>query len=282
MDYNDQLVERIQNGASDIEGLYLCIYDNHFDHGETYDSCHRSHILSYGRPYVQCDDIGPNSKGESAFLDVQDKDFYNRSPHPTDCIYDRSKIDNIAQSENAIRLFGENNSITRAFCGSKTTTCPPNMSSCSRYFSIAEDGGYCRDKFNNMTDAQRDSVMREYCLRNDTEDCRCVNRTLNKDYLALKQNNPFSDACWYIPCANKARYFVPSHFLGPKVDCPSNICQIVYDISKVHDVDLERNKNYINCDFSGGGYVPPFGEIWFYVVGLLLAVLFLSVYAAKK
>jgi hypothetical protein len=234
-------------------------------------------------------EIGLNSQGQSPVIANQ---LTNPPPadykgwpnyRPIQCIYDRNKIDTIDQSLTAVKQFGADNSLTKAFCGSKTFTCPIDMvGGCSRYFSNEKDGDYCRDLYNNMTPTEKDSVIMNYCTRNQTDDCKCANRSTNPEYQKLKQGNPFSDACWYIPCSNDQQFFTPSEFSG-NPDCPSNICQIVYNISQAHDVDIDHIKNDINCDFSGGKYIPkPPPIIWVYFAGMILTVILLFVYAGKK
>jgi hypothetical protein len=126
--------------------------------------------------------------------------------------------------------------------------------------------------------------MEDYCLRHtDAEECKCVNRSLNQDYLKLKLGNPYSDSCWYIPCANRFQFFTPSDF-EKVTECPSNICQVVYNISQVHDVDIDHIKNDINCDFSDGGNIPDPTRLpkWLYVSALITLALFIIVYSFKN
>jgi hypothetical protein len=96
----------------------------------------------------------------------------------------------------------------------------------------------------------------------------------------LKQGNPFLDSCWYIPCANAERYFIPSE-LKRGDECPKNICQIVFDISQAHDVDIDHVKADISCDFSGGGMMPKNIVPWYYIAALALVSVLLFVYALK-
>lgn len=282
-EYDNFVVEPITNNlACRFSCLTSCDFINHL-YPVPGPPCWAGQRLQYVDPsHTTCDIGGGSQQIEPAFAQQQLTNPEGGTETTVQCLYLKRRIDTISQSRKADEKFGPMNGITRAFCGSKTTTCPAPMKGCSRYFSIADDGPYCRDIFNNMTDAQKDSVMREYCLRNNTDDCKCVNRTLNADYIKLKQGNPFSDACWYIPCTNRARFFVPSDFSGEQVSCPTNICQIVYDISQAHDVDIESNKNDINCDFGGGHYEPTVSNLWIFSVGLALSLLLLFVYASKK
>ena len=162
--------------------------------------------------------------------------------------------------------------------------CVNGNASCSPIFSVSEIGDYCRDQFSKLTAGGRDTVMENYCLRHESSnECKCVNRALNTDYQKLKLGNPYSDACWYIPCANRFQYFVPSEF-NKTTKCPQNMCQIVYDISKVHNVDIHDIENDINCDFSNSGAIPDPTVIpsWIYITMLVIAGAYILVYSLKK
>lgn len=220
--------------------------------------------------------IGLDNTNEDPLIAYQYTDSNN-----VQCIYDRSKITSLDQVKVAAAKFGGKNPISDAFCQSKVATCPPGYTSgCSRYLSSESDGDYCRSIFNNLSDAEKDSAIANYCSRNSTEDCKCANRSFDPDYVRLKQGNPFSDACWYIPCANSANYLVPSEF-NKNPDCPANICQIVFDISQAHNVDIDHLKSDINCDFGGGKYPPHSPLLWYYISGLVLALILLIAYASK-
>jgi hypothetical protein len=276
VDY-DKLVERVPLHKDDISCTKGCLYyylnDVNWTRPESTLCC-----SSKESGILPACDIGNNRAGVNPIVAYQASPLV---PDLLECIYDRNLIDKVEQSDAAIQKFGPDNSLTRAFCQSKTFTCPTDVKDgCSRYFSTDKDGDYCRDLFNNYTPEQKDAAIQTYCLRNNTEDCKCVNRSTNFNYERLKQGNPFSDACWYIPCANKERFFVPSEF-ADNPSCPTNLCQIVYDISQAHDVDIERVKNDINCDFSGGGFKPtPFNASMYYIA-MSLAIILLLVYASK-
>jgi hypothetical protein len=130
------------------------------------------------------------------------------------CLFDRNMIDNVKQVDDALHIFGPDQGkvIQDAFCEWKTTKdCPPDMKNgCSRYFAVNSDGDYCRDLFNKKSDVEKDISIFNYCTRNNTDECKCVNRASDPEYVKLKQGNPFLDSCWYIPCANSTRYLIPS------------------------------------------------------------------------
>jgi len=164
--------------------------------------------------------------------------------------------------------------------------CTNNTRLCSPLFSASEIGDYCRQQFSRLSDSAKDTVMENYCIRNDSEECKCINRSSNEDYIKLKKSNPYMDSCWYIPCANRSRYLVTSDF-NVDTKCPENICQIIVDTAQTHDVDIDHIKNDINCDFTSGGTIPVPSDagtlppIVFYG-SICIAVAFIIVYALKK
>jgi len=225
-------------------------------------------------------DIGKNSKGESPIIGTQSK--YNTHTYlPFDCVYDREKIDTLDQVKKAIEKYGPTNRIAEAFCQTPAdpTTCPAHLKTCSRYFSNGPIGDYCKTIFFNLPHEQMDNAIQNYCIRYNTDDCKCANRTTDKKYLRLKQGNPFSDACWYVPCGDYTQYLTPSEFWTREQNCPANICQIVFDIAKEHDVDVDHDDIEINCDFSGGKYPTHNPYLWYYLAGIVLSIILLVIYA---
>lgn len=169
-------------------------------------------------------------------------------------------------------------------CSQPTTVGCINGEKCSPVFSLSQIGDYCRNQYKRLSSSDRDTYIENFCLRNeDIKECKCVNRSLNPDYQKLKLGNPYSDACWYIPCTDRMRYFAQSDFDKP-LQCPKNICQIVYDIAKVNDVDIDNIKNDINCDLSNGGVIPDSSSLpsWIYIAGIVVFAAFILVYSLKK
>lgn len=177
--------------------------------------------------------------------------------------------------------------------------CVDNSHKCSPLFSKSVIGDYCRDEYAQLSPGDRDTVMQNFCLRNPrSEECKCASRSDEATYLRLKSGQPFSDACWYVPCTNRFQYFIPSEFDG-KLECPQNVCQIVYNISEQRNLDMSDIKNDINCDFNtrgggGGGEkekekekdknVPAtktsISRIYYYA--LVVLALYILVYLIKK
>lgn len=167
--------------------------------------------------------------------------------------------------------------------------CINGQHSCSPIFSQSNIGDYCRSMLAKMSKSASDTLIENYCIKNENaEECKCINRSTNPDYIRLKNHgNIYPDACWYTPCLNKMHYFVTSRFDEP-VSCPANICQEVYNISKTADINLDNLKHEINCDFSNGGVIPSSynGGVelptWLYVATLIVVLAFIMVFALKR
>lgn len=174
------------------------------------------------------------------------------------CVYNLDNVNTRSQVLKFIDKFGMNDDIETKYCTQKVTTgegigtvsvCPYGMKSCSRLKSIGEGGDECRKWFESKPKNIQDATIQNYCFRNNTEDCKCVNRFKNDAYVSGKGSYVFSDGCWYIPCANKSgQYLVPSNLIKP--DCPTNVCTQVYDFIKTGNVSIDNVKNDIMCDFS--------------------------------
>jgi len=287
MNYNnekwdyDKIVVPVSNTLGNCNAPCQIKFKNHINDKANKSwgdiQCCENSGLYYAEP--NCDIGGPNAL--VAYQDYGDHGKWPQPPHPMECIFDRNEVSNLNQVYESVKKFGNNNPIQNAFCQTKVNTCPQEMiGGCSRYFSVNPDGDYCRKIFNDQTDAQKDIAIANYCSRNDTVDCKCANRSNDPDYVKLKQGNPFPDSCWYIPCANAQRYLVPSEFKH-NPNCPENICQIVFDISQAHDVNIDHLKADINCDFGGGKYPNHSPYLWYYVIGYILAGILLIIYASK-
>lgn len=130
------------------------------------------------------------------------------------------------------------------------TSCPEGLQTCSKVMGVDPESDDCRRWYANLpNDRIRETEARNYCIKYDTYDCRCMNRSIHEDYKKLKRNNPFNDRCWYAPCGDSTHYFIEEALY--KNECPSNICQVVFDIYKDRDVDIYKND--IICDISGKG-----------------------------
>jgi hypothetical protein len=177
------------------------------------------------------------------------------------CVYDLNKIDTKDQVDNFTRIWGNNDNVMAAYCERPSGACPEGMESCSRLKSIDEGSDMCRNWYATLaSDRLRDAAEQNYCFRYNTEDCRCVNRTLTEEYNILKKGNPINDKCWFIPCSNPSRYFVPSELTNGT--CPENVCEIVFDIYKNRDVKIYDNDFVCNFGPPGNPIIDLLTKYW--------------------
>ncbi|ATE87178.1 myristylated membrane [Shrimp hemocyte iridescent virus] len=194
--------------------------------------------------------IGLSSKGKDPLIHFGWKD---KAPN-LECVYNLDDID----TEDQLRLYLEkftdedhvgNFHLMKKFATMKSDKCTNGMKECIMIKSKTNLGKICEEWFETLSKERKDYVMRDYCAENDTEDCACINRTQNLDYRKKKENGYFfNDGCWFVPCANKmGKYLIPSDVSNPT--CPSNVCNVIYDLEKNMDVNFQNNYNDINCDF---------------------------------
>jgi hypothetical protein len=192
---------------------------------------------------TECE-IGLSSHGADP---MQSAKWDGAAPHLA-CTFDLDKIDRYEQVQNFINTFGSNDRVMGAFCERPGVACAPGMKTCSKLKSTDVGADVCRLWFGGLaSDSLRDAVATSYCYRYDTEDCRCINRSLTDEYRKLKLGNPIPDNCWFVPCANPSRYFVPSD-LQKGSPCPENVCEVVFDTFKNRDVNIYDND--ITCNFA--------------------------------
>jgi hypothetical protein len=188
-------------------------------------------------------EIGRSSKGQDPLI------FYGwdkKAPN-IQCVYNLDKIDTRKQVLAYTDKFGENNDIEAQYCTQKVKSCPKGMKECSRLKSIGEGGDECRKWFEKQPTFIKNATMQNYCLRHNTEDCKCINRSENQAYQAMKGAHSINDGCWYTACANKSKYLVPPHLINP--ECPDKLCQVLYDIIDTGNVSIDNVQNDIVCKF---------------------------------
>lgn len=206
-------------------------------------------------------DVGKNDAGEDPLISSE---WDGKAP-ALKCEYDVLKMNSLNVINRYKDLFGESqeyNEMMENFCSQESTTCSTidittgkPISKCSNLKSNSSAGDACRIWYEKQPKSTKDAVVRNYCARHPTNtDCKCVNRSSDPVYTQLKVHSPFNDGCWYVPCANDS-YLRSSDVLDPT--CPANVCQIVYDNLKNANVNIENNKNNINCAFQPPPPVPP-------------------------
>lgn len=217
---------------------------------------------------VQCQ-IGNSSKGKDPFIDIA----WDKIAPNVKCTYDASYVDTVDQVNNFIDKFGETDELMTHYCGRKVTKCPGAQTACSRIKSTAPGARLCREWYAKQSPTRKDDLMKNYCANNRTDDCKCVNRADDPIYNKLKMVK-INDGCWYIPCANPSKYFVPSKLVNAK--CPDSICDIIFEYIKDKKIDIDYVKNKINCDFNPTPSYPQWPVI------VVTAVLFVLLYIFFK
>lgn len=209
------------------------------------------------KPNRQEANIGLSSRGEDPLIYIT----WNVAPPNLRCIYDLDKIDTAAQINALMRIFPEIqvNHVMRAFCTQPVSTCSNGTDQCSRLNSLDESGGMCREWMARLpSDTYRDSVMREYCLHNNTKDCQCINRTQSKEFNSLQgEMNALtlaSTRCWYKPCQDNSNLLL---HVEQQQECNANICQSIIDAHAEGNVTIKGNKSSISCNFNKTLQQPP-------------------------
>ena len=233
--------------------------------------------------------IGLNSSGQDPLLSVT---WDGRAPN-LKCIYDLNKIDTADQLRVYAKKFQTSQNIDTimgAFCGKKYTSsdCADGLNGeCSRLLARNEEGRMCRDWMASLTSDRQDAIMRDYCLSNDTLDCKCINRNNDPEYNHLKSlGNYFSDNCWYKPCSNSSSIYLVPNNLSSKT-CATNVCQQIIDAHANGNIDIGGNTNQINCNFSDHDVSPRTDHIklpswmtdyWYIIACIIVVIIILVLY----
>ena len=202
-------------------------------------------------------DIGKDSGGDDPLINYG---WSGRAPN-LKCVYDKSSIDRIEQVEKFFTKFDRNRrneyEIMSALCSrpDEKSDCVRGLKTCSVIQSVNKNSNACREWYANLDENERNGFVKNYCDRFNTDDCKCVNRSSNKDYINMKHANPINDYCWYAPCANSGvtgSYFPTSE--SKNIKCPENVCSIVINALKNRDVYLSHNDLIckLNADKSDG------------------------------
>jgi hypothetical protein len=194
--------------------------------------------------------IGKSSRGLDPLISI----LWDVQPPNLRCVYDLDRIDTVSQINTLKRLFPNEqvNHIMRAFCTQKSTKCPDSRSECSKLKSLDESGSICREWLSNLpSEEARDSVRREYCIHNNTEDCKCINRTKYADYTSI-ENGMFpqlssSSRCWYKPCEDNSNLLLE---MEQKQECIANVCQTIIEAHAQGNININNNTSSLNCSFT--------------------------------
>lgn len=189
--------------------------------------------------------IGTDKTGQNPLTHVS----WNREAPALKCQFDLAKINTKAQVDNFKDKFGNNSALMSKFCTQKVEECPDKIKGCSRLMSTGDGSDICRAWFQGQSNATKDAMIQSYCIHNNTDDCKCINRANNDVYNAVKPGKIINDGCWFTPCANASKFLVPSNLHNPT--CPSNVCDVIYNIVEDRDVDISDITNEVECDFSG-------------------------------
>jgi hypothetical protein len=205
-----------------------------------------------GAPLSSDCNIGRSSKGENPVINI----VWNEAPPNITCIYDLNKIDTVSQAISFHNKFGSNNDVLNKICFQKVNKCGNSETECSRIKSVADGSNLCKLWFENQPMPNQNALMQDYCIKNKTRECDCVLRSDNKTYTLMKGMHVYNDGCWFLPCADSSKFFVPGDLQHPV--CPSNICQTVIDVANANNVDIDNIKSDINCQFGPA----PGPNIW--------------------
>jgi hypothetical protein len=119
----------------------------------------------------------------------------------------------------------------------------------------------CQAFYKSLSPSEQDEVMQEICRENpEGKECKCYHRHDEKDYQKWEHAVPNSrDAqCWYQPCTDTSRYFIPSE-LRSTSNCPTLNCQnVVINGGEGDNVQIWKNKiqQSVHCTFPSSSSPP--------------------------
>jgi len=194
--------------------------------------------------------IGLSSNGRDPLVVLT----WDVTPPNLKCVYNLNNIDTLSQINALKRLFPPDqfNHAIRSFCTKPSNNCPSDLNSCSRLKAADEFGSICREWMSSLSsDNMRDSVKREYCLTHDTDDCKCINRAKQPDFIALRNGMDAqtleSTRCWYKPCETNSNLLLD---IEQKQECVANVCQNIINAHARGNIDIRNNTSSLNCSFT--------------------------------
>ena len=194
-------------------------------------------------------DIGLSSYGLDPLLNIS----WDIVPYNIKCFYDLDRIDTESQINAIKNKFPAEqfNHIMRAFCVQKSTSCLLGRPECSRLTAVDTSGEMCREWLSKQDNGFQDSVKREYCIKNNTDDCKCINRSRQSDFNELKNGmnaqTLSSSRCWYKPCDDNSNILLDSE---QKQSCQANVCQNIIEAHANGNIDINNNTSSLNCNFT--------------------------------
>lgn len=172
----------------------------------------------------------------------------------------------------------QNENIMNDVCLRSSSSCRKG-NNCVFFNSTNPFAVKCRAWLIDRSVFERDFLLRNYCNQHRlAEDCVCINRLNEPQYRMIKQNYPFNDKCWYLPCVDQNQLRLSDMTRPESEGCPQNVCQIIYNLHHNRDVLLRENTNHITCDFKGvATQTTRNGGGWLFVaVCVVLLILFLG------
>lgn len=193
------------------------------------------------------------------------------------CTYDLTKIDTLNQVMAYKEKFNPDpNSdyswfqIMSNFASQPSSSClvdpteDKQIKNCCRITATFQDQNaqLARFWYENLNNQNRDAFIAQYCGKNPNNvECKCELRANDPKYQEIKKyittSQPISDKCIYVPCkGGTPAFFVNS--VDENAACPSQLCQIVYNLSDVGgEVVIQNNQNYLTCKLqSDSNYTP--------------------------
>ncbi|ASQ42763.1 myristylated membrane protein [Pelophylax esculentus virus] len=193
-----------------------------------------------------------SSKGKDPLVSAE---WDSRGAPYVRCTYDADLIDTQAQVDQFVSMFGESPGLAERYCmrGVKNTA----GELVSRVSSDADPaGGWCRKWYSAHRGPDQDAALGSFCIKNPgAADCKCINRASDPVYQKVKTLHAYPDQCWYVPCAADIGELKMGTQRDTPTNCPTQVCQIVFNMLDDGSVTMDDVKNTINCDFSK--YVPP-------------------------
>ena len=157
-------------------------------------------------------------------------------------------------------LIGENDAVNTIAMPTKNQECMSTIHELSDD-ALAFHDEDCISWWNQLKDTKvRETFMNQYCTKfPDNEACMCVNRSTNRAYLDIKANvqdpsGHSNDGCWFMPCSNPNKYFVPSDI--STANCPP-LCLDTVNIKAGDKVYINGQMKQSNNCKSTSPPAPP-------------------------